>query len=309
LPGGGIIDNSKPVSAFAVQPSAAALPLITAAPRVSAAAADLLKEVLVVDERGARRSIFVPVERPLTVFIDGRELLTLMTIGGAPELLVLGFLLNQRMIDEAASVASIAVDWESNRAAVHTRERQGHGTHTTERGAVTACGLGSVYDDLMRGIGDKELPSAREARMAESTLLAILDVMSHQDDIHRSAGSVHGCALFRGSELWVSVEDVGRHNAIDSIAGWMALRGLAGSDKILFTTGRLTGEMVIKAAQMGVPIVVSRNGVSALGLELAVKLGMTLFGRATGRRFLCYAGGERFDALPPAGPLPPAGQT
>jgi FdhD protein len=143
-----------------------------------------------------------------------------------------------------------------------------------------------------------QLPGAQQARIRQSTLHRMLEAMRQQDSIHRKAGSVHGCALFRGADMLVFVEDVGRHNAIDTIAGWMALHGVGGGDKAFYTTGRLTSEMVMKSAHMGVPIIVSRNGVTAMGHALASQLGMTLFGRAANRHFLCYTGAERFDSEP-----------
>jgi FdhD protein len=157
-----------------------------------------------------------------------------------------------------------------------------------------------VFGDLMQQLDTLSLPDARSARIRQSTLHRMLETMRQQDSIHRKAGSVHGCALFRGAEMQMFVEDVGRHNAIDTISGWMALHGVDGADKTFYTTGRLTSEMVMKAAQIGVPIIVSRNGVTAMGHEMASKLGMTLFGRAANRHFLCYTGLERFDSEPEA---------
>jgi len=159
----------------------------------------------------------------------------------------------------------------------------------------TSCGLGTVFGDLMRQVDAITLPEAASARVSRSTLLQLLETMRHHDAIHRAAGSVHSCAVFQDADLLVSIEDVSRHNGIDTVTGWMALHGVSGADKILFTTGRLTSEMVMKAAHNGVPIVVSRNGVTAMGCDLAAKLGMALFGRAANRRFLCYVGVERFD--------------
>jgi FdhD protein len=151
---------------------------------------------------------------------------------------------------------------------------------------------------LLTQVDAVTLPQAAAARISQGILLRVLDTARQHDAIRRAAGSVHSCALFHGADLLVSVEDVSRHNGIDTIAGWMALHGVPGGDKILFTTGRLTGEMVMRAAYNGIPIVVSRNGVTALGYDLAAKFGMTLFGRAANRRFVCYIGAERFDAEP-----------
>jgi FdhD protein len=243
-----------------------------------------------------RRSIDVPVERPLTVFLDGRELVTLMTLGACPEMLVLGYLRNQRLICDVTMVESLAVDWSVGSAAVTTRSGHRNSGSGAARGLVgTGCGLGTVFSDLMKQVDAIALPEAGAARVSRSTLLQVLETMRHHDAIHRAAGSVHSCALFQGSVLLVSIEDVSRHNGLDTVSGWMALHGVSGGDKILFTTGRLTSEMVMKAAHNGVPIVVSRNGVTAMGCDLAVRLGMTLFGRAANHRFFCYAGAERFD--------------
>jgi FdhD protein len=164
--------------------------------------------------------------------------------------------------------------------------------------ATTGCGQSTVFGELASKIEAIRLPATGTARIGQSTLYRLLEAMHVQESLHRNAGSVHGCALFRGAELLVFVEDVGRHNAIDTIIGWMVLHGIGGGDKIIYTTGRLSGEMVIKSAQAGVPIAVSRNGVTAMGLDIAGKLGMTLIGRAVKRRFLCYVGVERFDSEP-----------
>lgn len=285
------------------EPSGCAMPLalqpVAGAPRLSAARGTLLRQIDIVDEYGDRRTIHIPAEQPLTVFVDKRELVTLMTLGASPELLVLGYLLNQRLVAEVGAVESITVDWEVGAAAVKTRDGLPDlDARTARRVVTTGCGQGTVYGDLMDQLDGLRLPDAQTARVRQATLLGLLDVMRQRNNIHRKAGSVHGCALFAGTEMLVAVEDVGRHNAIDAIAGWMGLHGVAGADKLFYTTGRLTSEMVMKAAQMGVPIVVSRNGVTAMGHELATRLGMTLFGRAANRHFLCYCGFERFDAEP-----------
>jgi FdhD protein len=284
------------LTVWVIQPAAAAMRPVPNAPRVTAASCAPLREILIVDEQGDRRPIYVPAERPLTVFLDGRELVTLMTLGAYPEMLVLGYLRNQRLIGDVAMIESLAVDWNSDSAAVTTRAGIRGGGAGAASGIVgTACGLGTVFSDFMMQAEASALPRTESARISRSTLLQVLDTVRHHDAIHRAAGSVHSCALFQGADLLVSVEDVSRHNGLDTVAGWMSFHGVAGGDKILFTTGRLTSEMVMKAAYNGVPIVVSRNGVTAMGFDLAVKLGMTLFGRAANRRFLCYVGSERFD--------------
>ncbi len=272
---------------------------VPGAPRLTDAQCELLREIQILDEYGERRCIHIPAERPLTVFVDKRELVTLMTLGARPELLVLGYLHNQRLVNRVQDVESITVDWDVSAAAVRTH----HGLHdlaakTAHRVVTTGCGQGTVFGDAMTQLHTVTLPSVAQARIRQSTLHRMLETMRQQDSIHRKAGSVHGCALFRNGEMLMFVEDVGRHNAIDTIAGWMAIHGITGADKSFYTTGRLTSEMVMKAAQMGVPIIVSRNGVTAMGHELATRLGMTLFGRAANRHFLCYTGVERFDSEP-----------
>jgi len=278
---------------------ASELPLAAGAPRLTQARCELLREICIVDEYGEQRSIHIPAERPLTVFVDKRELVTLMTLGERPELLVLGYLRNQRLIADVSEVESVTVDWDVGAAAVRTHAGvRDIEAKTAHRIVTTGCGQGTVFGDVMSQLDGVVLPDAQSARIRQTTLHRMLETMRQQDSIHRKAGSVHGCALFRGAEMWCFVEDVGRHNAIDTIAGWMAMHGVGGGDKTFYTTGRLTSEMVMKAAQLGVPIIVSRNGVTAMGHELASRLGMTLFGRAANRHFLCYTGTERFDSEP-----------
>lgn len=278
---------------------------VPGAPRLTQAHSPLLREIRALDEYGERRRIHIPAERPLTVFVDKHELVTLMTLGALPELLVLGFLLNQRLVTDVREVASVTVDWQVQAAAVKTW----HGVpqlaaRTRRRVVTTGCGQGTVYGDIQTQTDRLQLPDARTARFSQAALRRMLEVVRAQDSIHQRAGSVHGCALFEareGGTMLMFVEDVGRHNAVDSITGWMALHGVPGADKALYTTGRLTSEMVGKAAAMGLPVLVSRNGVTAMGHAMAERLGMALFGRAANRHFLCYCGIERFDA----DPLPP----
>jgi FdhD protein len=275
-------------------------------PRLTRAQAPQTREVTVIDEFGQQRAIHIPNERPLTLYVDKRELVTLMTLGAAPELLALGYLRNQQLIASLDEIESVTVDWDVAAAAVKTRGGAAAGgdfeTRTARRIVTTGCGQGTMFGSLMAQIDGVRLPPASAARIRQSTVQALNESMRKQDSVHRRAGSVHGCALFRGTEMLTFVEDVGRHNAIDTIAGWMWMQhdpALGqGGDKVFYTTGRLTSEMVTKAAQLGVPIVISRNGVTQMGYELAVRLGMTLFGRASQRHFLCYCGFERFDAEP-----------
>jgi FdhD protein len=302
LPAEAAIETHK-IEAFEVQPQARLMQPIANAPRLTSTSSEPVREIEIIDELGARRAIYIPAERALTVIVDDRELVTLMTLGASPELLVLGFLRNQRLIKDAAALESISVDWRTGTAEwrtgtaiVKTRSAPRDPQAAVPRIVAGGSGQGSIYAHLLSQFDTIRLPDAAEARVGAGTLRSVLDIMRQHDTIHRHARSVHSCALFQHDRLLVSVEDVSRHNGLDTVSGWMALHGIDGGDKILFTTGRLTGEMVIKAAQCGVPVVVSRNGVSSMGYDLAKKFGMALFGRAVNRRFHCYVGAERFDA-------------
>jgi FdhD protein len=276
-----------------------ALPL----PRLTSARAELTREVEVVDEHGERGVVSIPAERDLTVYVDRRELVTLMTLGAQPELLVLGYLLNQRLIESAADVESITVDWEVGAAAVKTHAGIDRIEERTAKKVVTTgCGQGSVFGELMAGIDKLQLP---DTRMRQAQLYALVNAIRLQESTYKSAGSVHGCALFtlgEGDEAHMQcfVEDVGRHNAIDTIAGWIAMQpaGRLSGGRVFYTTGRLTSEMVIKSAQMGVAIVVSRSGITQMGHEVAMRVGLCAIGRATNKRFVCYAGAERLLLQP-----------
>ena len=269
-------------------------------PLLTRAGSALTREIEVLDEYGERRTIHIPDERPLTLYVDKRELVTLMTLGAEPELLALGYLRNQRLVAGVDEVLSITADWDVGAVAVRTRAGiEDFERKTASRVVTTGCGQGTVFGSMIDGLQKVDLPDAQSARISQSGLRDILEVMrQQQDSIHRKAGSVHGCALFRGTEKLMFIEDVGRHNAIDTIAGWMWMHNVHGADKVFYTTGRLTSEMVMKSAQIGVPIIVSRNGVTAMGHEMAERLGMTLFGRASNRHFICYTGFERFDSEP-----------
>ena len=199
-----------------------------------------------------------------------------------------------------AALQSIEVDWTKNIARVTSRqERLDESVKAVAQGAGAAtplgCALGTGFGDVMRHLdaGAAKASAAAAPSISHAEILAILECMRRHDPVHRAAGSVHSCALFQGGELWAAVEDVSRHNGIDTITGFMALHGIHGADKTLFTTGRLTGEMVMKAAHNGIPVMISRNGTTAMGYELAAKLGMTLIGRAANRRYMCYIGADR----------------
>lgn len=271
-------------------------------PFLTQARAPLTRAIEVLNEHGETENLSIPAERALTVYVDKRELVTLMTLGAQPELLVLGYLRNQRLLASVDEVDSVTVDWEVNAAAVKTRQGIARiEEKTAKRVVTTGCGQGSVFGDLMDDLDRIRLPAAA---LTQAQLYGIVNAIRLQETTYKSSGSVHGCALFRGDEMLVFVEDVGRHNAIDTIAGWMWMHGgMNGADKVFYTTGRLTSEMVIKSAQMGVPIVVSRSGITQMGLEVAQRLGLCVIGRATNRRFVCYAGAERLQLQPElAGP-------
>jgi FdhD protein len=264
--------------------------------------AALTREVTALDEHGHTRILSIPAERALTVYVDKRELVTLMTLGAHPEWLVLGYLRNQRLVESVADVESITVDWDAGEdgagaAAVKTRAGIADLAERTARRVVTTgCGQGSVFGDLMADVDRIQLPPAR---LTQARLYAIVNAMRVQESTYKSAGSVHGCALFQGEALSVFIEDVGRHNALDAIAGWMWVHGVqAGADACFYTTGRLTSEMVIKAAQMGVAVVVSRSGITQMGYEVAQRLGVCTIGRALHRHFVAYTGLDRLQLDP-----------
>jgi FdhD protein len=262
-------------------------------PQLSQAAATLTHAVEAVDERGRVSTIQIPAERPLTLYLDKRELVTLMTLGAAPEALVLGYLRNQRFIESIEDIASIQVDWDVEAAAVTTRSGVERIEQRTSRRIVTTgCGQGSVFGDLMEQVDELSLPA--DARLAQATIYKVVDLIRTYPSIYRQAGSVHGCALFSATgELLYFVEDVGRHNAVDAIAGKMWLDGVSGTDKLFYTTGRLTSEMVIKGAQMGIPFLLSRSGTTQMGHTVAQRVGMTLLARCSGRHFLLLSGKQR----------------
>lgn len=264
-------------------------------PELTQAAVPLIEEVEVMDEQGRVRPAYLPGERPLTVYLDKRELVTLMTLGGAPEALVLGYLRNQRLVESIEDIAAVQVDWETESAAVTTRagrQLPDIEDRTAKRIVTTGCGQGTMFGSLMEEIDATRLPDG--ARLDQATLYGIIDTIRLQQSVYKQAGSVHGCALFRGTELLMFVEDVGRHNAVDAIAGKMWLEGMSGEDKVFYTTGRLTSEMVIKGAQMGIPFLLSRSGVTQMGHQMAQRVNLTLFARCTGKHFLLYAGRKRF---------------
>ena len=274
-------------------------------PVLSEARAILTHEVLAIDERGRRSGIAIPAERPLTIYVDKREIVTLMTLGSAPEALVLGYLRNQRLVRTLDQVVSIQVDWSVDAVAVVTRDGiQDVAARTAKKVVTTGCGQGSVFGGLMDEVDSIALPT--HARLAQSSVYRIVETIRTQQSIYKQAGSVHGCALFtHAGELLYFVEDVGRHNAVDAIAGLMWLDGVDGADKVFYTTGRLTSEMVIKGAQMGIPFLLSRSGTTQMGHMVAERVGMSLLARCSGRHFLLLAGHERLVFEPHLLDTPP----
>ncbi|NMM39107.1 MAG: formate dehydrogenase accessory sulfurtransferase FdhD [Glaciimonas sp.] len=270
---------------------------MTTGPILSNAHAVLTYPVEVLDEQGRASIIEIPAERPLTVYLDKRELVTLMTLGGAPEALILGYLRNQRLVKTIAEIVAVQVDWDVEAVAVTTH----HGVdyieeRTAKRVITTGCGQGSMFGGLMDEVDTIMLP---DAKLKQSTLYRVVDLIRTQASIYKQAGSVHGCALFDAEgELLYFIEDVGRHNAVDAIAGKMWLDSISGHDKIFYTTGRLTSEMVIKGAQMGIPFLLSRSGTTQMGHAVAQRVNMTLLARCTGKHFLLLTGKQRFIAEP-----------
>jgi FdhD protein len=268
-----------------------------------------------INERGETVPTAIAGEHPLTLYLDKRELVTLMTLGAAPEHLALGYLRNQRIVTAPDEIAAVQVDWETASVAVTSRSLRDNGETLWEqrdraealeqrmgrRTVTTGCGQGTVFGDLMEEIDAIRLPEG--ARLSEEVLYAVMDRVRRHESIYKVAGAVHGCALCANAgeqrgEILTFVEDVGRHNAVDAIAGWMWLEGVDGADKIFYTTGRLTSEMVIKCAQMGIPFLLSRSGLTRMGYDIAQRIGITMIGRCQGKHYLLFTGRERFLRSP-----------
>jgi len=267
-------------------------------PAMTDAGLDAAMAVTAVDEQGERRDGYIAAERALTLYLDKREIVTLMTLGTQPELLILGWLRNQRLVTAIDQVKAIQVDWETSSAAVTTHHGiDGLDERLSRKTITTGCGQGTVFGDLMEDLERIRLP---QVDLSQACIYQLLHTLNEHNQIYRQAGAVHGCALCRENRILRFVEDVGRHNAVDAIAGHMWLNDIGGNDKLFYTTGRLTSEMVIKVAQMGVPVLLSRSGITQMGLDLARQVGVTLIARAKGRHFLVYNGAERirFDEVP-----------
>ncbi len=259
-------------------------------PKLTNAAKPATFTVEAYNERDEMVPTSIAGEHPLTIYVDKREIVTIMTLGHAPEALVIGYLRNQRLVKSLNEIRSVQVDWETESAAVTTT----HGKKLAlgKRTVTSGCGQGTVFGDLMEEIDKVKLRD--DVTLTDDNLFVLLDKVRRHETIYKQAGAVHGCALAdTNGEILMFVEDVGRHNAVDAIAGFMWLDGIDGSDKVFYTTGRLTSEMVIKCAQMRIPFLVSRSGLTHMGHEIAKKVGITMLGRASGRHYLAFTGKQR----------------
>ncbi|EGU30488.1 hypothetical protein VII00023_10779 [Vibrio ichthyoenteri ATCC 700023] len=248
-------------------------------------------EVEVYDEYGEKLTEQIACERPLTVMLNWREVVTLMTLGSRPESLVLGYLKNQSFLSDPESLESVIIDWETNSAAVITKENTEHIESALKKKTVTSgCGQGTMYGNVMKQLENYQVP---QTPIKQSEIYTALEALTHYNDTYKKAGAVHGCAICHDDQVLSFVEDVGRHNAVDTLAGEMWLNQETGDGKIFYTTGRLTSEMVIKVAQMGIPVLLSRSGVTQMGLDLAQKFGITTIARAKGLRFQVFTGADK----------------
>lgn len=255
------------------------------------------KPAIAVDELGNNREIQLVGERALTIYVDKQEIVTLMTMGTHPELLTLGYLKNQGFFESINEIKVVQVDWETEAVAVIThQENSDFSQKMQQRTVTTGCGQGTVFGRLMDKLKDIKVP---QLLVKQTTLYALLDSLREHNEVYKKAGAVHGCALCTGSKIDFFVEDVGRHNAVDAIAGYMWIHGLTGENTTFYTTGRLTSEMVIKVAQMGIPVLLSRSGATQMGLDMAKQAGVTLISRSRGKHFMVLNGAEnvQFDAL------------
>ncbi|WP_435230075.1 formate dehydrogenase accessory sulfurtransferase FdhD [Pseudopelagicola sp. nBUS_20] len=242
------------------------------------------------DQVGEPVEISVVEERPLTIYLNQQEIVTAMTIGDYPEYLALGFLRNQGMLASDDVVTNIDYDAELEVIVVRTSKETSHEEKLKKKTRTSGCAVGTVFGDMMEGLEDVNLP---DLRVRTSELYALVQKINRTPSLYLEAGAIHGTVLCEGSRPLVYMEDVGRHNAVDKIAGWMFETSEAANNKILYTTGRLTSEMVIKTALMGIPVLASRSGFTAWGVEIARQVGLTVLGRMRGQRFVCLSGEDR----------------
>ena len=262
-------------------------------PEMTDAGLDPTQPALAVDEYQNHRNIQIADERPLTIYVDRFEIVTLMTLGSHPELLTLGYLKNQDFFRNIQEIKAIQVDWDVNASVVTTT---GENTDWHEklgsRTVTTGCGQGTIFGNILEQLETIEI---KPHRIKQSDIYATLKNLNAYNDVYKNAGAVHGCALCHNTEILSFKEDVGRHNAVDAIAGEMWINNIDGEGKLFYTTGRLTSEMVIKVSQMGVPTLLSRSGITRMGLQIAREIGITLFSRAKGKHFLVYNGSENVE--------------
>ncbi len=251
----------------------------------------LSRRVAAMDENGRRSETTVPVESPLTLYLNGQEIVTMMTVGDYPDCLAVGYLLNQNMLQPDDRITAIDHDREIDTVVVRTERRTDFEDKLKKKTLTSGCAQGTAFGDVMEKFDSIVLP--KDAVLRSSWIYALSKAINLTPSLYLEAGAIHGCVLCEGDRPLIYMEDVGRHNAIDKIAGYMHLKGVGPQGKIFYTTGRLTSEMVIKCVRMRVPILISRSGFTAAGVDLARRAGLTLVGRAKGRRFVCVAGEER----------------
>ena len=256
-------------------------------------------KINVIDEYNNERSFSITGELPLTIYVDKKEIVTLMTLGHYPEALVIGYLRNQGIIEDISQLKSVHVDWSVNAAAVTTNslDLSKVSNKLKHRVVTSGCGQGTTFGGIMDELKSNKV---NDFMIKQSTIYHLLKLLHDKNEIYRKSGAVHGCALCDNDKILDFVEDVGRHNAVDAIAGHMWLNDISGNDKLFYTTGRLTSEMVIKVAQMNIPTLLSRSGITEMGLSVARETNVTLLGRAKGKHFLVYNGKDKieFDAIP-----------
>lgn len=252
----------------------------------------LTKRVTGIDQNGVLQELPVVEERPLTIFLNSQEIITAMTIGDHPDYLAIGFLLNQKMLLFDDKIEKIEYDEDLQTIVIRTLRKTSYEKKLQQKTRTSGCAVGTVFGDMLEGLDDVELS---KNKVKTSWIYALAKKINTTPSLYLSAGAIHGTVLCQKSTPLIYMEDVGRHNAVDKISGWMFINGIKASDKILYTTGRLTSEMIIKSALMGVPTLISRSGFTAWGVEIANSLGMTLIGRLRGRRFICLSGEKRLE--------------
>ena len=250
----------------------------------------LTKRVQGIDHLGVDITLNVVEERPLTIWLNGQEIVTAMTIGDYSEYLAVGFLSNQGMLAKDETVLSVSFEPELQTIVVRTDKPTNYETKLQKKTQTSGCAVGTLFGDIIETLEGLTLPNSK---VSTSWLYSLTKQINQMPSLYLSAGAIHGTVLCKENQPLVYMEDVGRHNAVDKVAGWMRVNQISGADKIMYTTGRLTSEMVIKCALMGIPVLVSRSGFTAWGVELAEKVGLTLIGRMRGQRFQCLAGSER----------------